>query len=143
MTTPLVPQAPSRDPVAGAALCLELYDPPMCCSSGLCGPVLDPVLVAMNDAVLALTKQGVAVTRFNPVQQLKEVMANQEVAKAIRQNGKKVLPMVFANGLLLKSGAYPSYEELCEALGLAPLAKSRPLTVLSAPAQSSPSKIKE
>ena len=143
MTTPLVPSAPSRDPVAGAALRLEIYDPPMCCSSGLCGPVLDPVLVAMNDAVLALTKQGVAVTRFNPVQQLKEVMANQEVAGAIHQNGKKVLPMVFANGRLLKSGAYPSYEELCEALGLTPLAKSRPLTVLLAPAQSNPSKIKE
>ncbi len=143
MTNPFVPSAPSRDPVAGAALRVEIYDPPMCCSSGLCGPVLDPVLVAMNDAVLALTKQGVAVTRFNPVQQLKEVMANEEVAKAIHQNGKKVLPMVFANGQLLKSGSYPSYEELCEGLGLKPLAKVRPLTVLAMPANNADPKVKE
>jgi hypothetical protein len=115
----------------------------MCCSSGLCGPVLDPTLVAVNDAVLALTKQGVAVTRYNPVQQLKEVMANQEVAEAIHRQGKKALPMVFVNGRLLKSGAYPSYEELCEALGLTPLAKCRPLTVLSAPAKNSDPKRKE
>jgi len=43
----------------------------------------------------------------------------------------------------LKSGAYPSYEELCEGLGLKPLPKARPMTILSAPAQNIPSKIKE
>jgi glutaredoxin len=115
----------------------------MCCSTGLCGPVLDPILVAVNDAVLALTKQGVTVTRYNPVQQLTEVMANPEVAKAIHRQGKKALPMIFVNGRLFKSGGYPSYEELCKALGLTPLVKSRPLTVLSAPAQNVPPKIKE
>jgi hypothetical protein len=135
------PSADLRHP--SSPLRIDIYDPPMCCSSGLCGPVLDPILVAVNDAVLALTKQGVAVTRYNPVQQLKEVMANQEVAKAIHRQGKKALPMVFVNGRLLKSGAYPSYEELCEALGLTPLAKSRPLTVLSAPAKNSDPKRKE
>ncbi|MGC8854931.1 MAG: arsenic metallochaperone ArsD family protein [Halothiobacillaceae bacterium] len=115
----------------------------MCCSTGLCGPVLDLVLVAVNDALLALTKQGVAVARFNPVQQLKEVMANPEVAQAIHRQGKKVLPMVFVNGRLLKSGSYPSYEEFCAALGLQPLPKARPLTVLTAPAPSNPAHSKE
>jgi arsenite methyltransferase len=135
------PTADLRQP--SSPLRIDIYDPPMCCSSGLCGPVLDPTLVAVNDAVLALTKQGVAVARYNPVQQLKEVMANPEVARAIHRQGKKALPMVFANGRLLKSGVYPSYEELCEALGLTPLAKSRPLTVLSAPAKNGDSRIKE
>lgn len=35
---------------------IEIYDPAMCCSSGLCGPALDPVLVKMNDAVITLKK---------------------------------------------------------------------------------------
>ena len=35
---------------------VEIYDPPMCCSSGICGPSIDPVLVKTNDAVLALNK---------------------------------------------------------------------------------------
>jgi|GEM_PF-308736 len=139
---------PSQPPTAdlrqpSSPLRIDIYDPPMCCSSGLCGPVLDPILVSVSDAVLALTKQGVAVTRYNPVQQLKEVMANPEVAEAIHRQGKKALPMIFVNGRLLKSGAYPSYEELCEALGLTPLAKSRPLTVLSAPAKNGDPKRKE
>lgn len=122
---------------------LEIYDPPMCCSSGLCGPVLDPTLVAVNDALLALTKQGVEVVRFNPVQQLKEVMANPAVAKAIHGQGKKALPMVFANGRLVRSGAYPAYEELCAYLGLEPLSKARPLTVLAAPPPGAPFREKE
>jgi len=33
----------------------------MCCSTGICGPVLDPVLVKMNDALMELKKQGVVV----------------------------------------------------------------------------------
>ena len=143
MNEPLYPPQPGRELAPGLKLRVDIYDPPMCCSSGLCGPVLDPVLVTLNDAVLALTKQGVVVTRFNPVQQLKEVMANPEVAKAIHSGGKKVLPLVFVNGRLLKTGAYPSYEELCEALGLKPLLTARPLTVLSAPIKSSDPKIKE
>lgn len=134
MTESSFPDPSPRGPGVGAGLQVDIYDPPMCCSSGLCGPVLDPVLIAVNDAVLALTRQGVKVTRLNPVQQLQQVMANPEVAKAIHRQGKKVLPMVFVNGRLFRSGAYPSYEELCQALGLAPLPKSRPLTVLSAPA---------
>lgn len=138
------PSPPSANiPNASSPLRIDIYDPPMCCSTGLCGPVLDPVLVAVNDALLAMTKQGVAIARYNPVQQLKEVMANPEVAKAIHRQGKKALPMIFANGRLLKSGSYPSYEELCAALGIKPLPKGRPLTVLTAPAQSDPSRAKE
>jgi len=112
---------------------VEIYDPPMCCSSGLCGPALDPVLLAVNDTILALQKQGVEVKRFNIAQQIKEVMANPEVAKAIHSKGKKALPMTFVNGTLFKSGAYPTYEELCAAIGMIPLSRTRPLTLIAAP----------
>jgi hypothetical protein len=37
---------------------IEIYDPAMCCSSGLCGPAIDPALLKMNDAILALKRQG-------------------------------------------------------------------------------------
>ena len=141
MNEPLPPSVNPRDP--SSPLRIEIYDTPLCCSSGLCGPVLDPLLVAVNDSVLALTKQGVEVARFNPVQQLKEVMGNPEVAKAIHSGGKKVLPMTFVNGRLLKSGNYPSYEEFCDALGLKPLPKTRPLTVLAMPANNADPKVKE
>ncbi|MBI5665914.1 MAG: arsenite efflux transporter metallochaperone ArsD [Nitrospirae bacterium] len=109
---------------------IEIYDPAMCCSSGLCGPSIDPVLVKMNEAVLALKKQGVEVVRYNLAQQPKEFMANKTVADLLHRNGKKALPVTMVNGAVYKCGEYPSYEDLCSKLGIEPL-KKKPLTVIS------------
>ncbi len=107
---------------------IEIYDPAMCCSSGLCGPSIDPVLVKMNDAVLALKKQGVEVERYNLAQQPRAFMANKTIAELLHENGKKVLPITMVSGEVMKTGEYPSYEELCRALGIEPL-KKKPITL--------------
>lgn len=101
---------------------VEIYDPAMCCSSGLCGPAIDPVLVRVNDAVMALKRQGVKVERYNLAQQTKLFMENKTVADLLSKGGKKVLPITFVNGAVFRSGAYPTYEDLCAALGIAPQA---------------------
>ncbi|BCB97055.1 arsenic resistance operon repressor [Dissulfurispira thermophila] len=109
---------------------IEIYDPAMCCSSGLCGPSIDPVLVKMNDAVMALKKQGVHVERFNLAQQPKAFMENPEVKSLLTKNGKKILPITIVNGKVFKTGEYPSYEELCQALGIEPL-KVKPISLVN------------
>ena len=101
---------------------IDIYDPAMCCSSGLCGPAIDPVLVRVNDAVLALKRQGVEVERYNLAQQTKLFMENKAVADLLHKGGKKALPITFVNGTVFRSGQYPTYEELCAALGIAPQA---------------------
>lgn len=108
---------------------IEIYEPAMCCSSGLCGPTIDPVLIRMNDAVLALKKQGIDVQRFNLTQQLKEFMANKKVADLLHKNGKKALPVTVVNGDVFKTGEYPDYEDICMALGIEPLKKGKPITL--------------
>jgi len=100
---------------------IEIYDPAMCCSSGLCGPAIDPVLVKVNDAIIWLKKQDVEVERFNLAQQTKLFVANKTVADLLHKNGKKILPITLMNGAVLKTGGYPTYEELCAALGIEPL----------------------
>ena len=105
---------------------IEIYDPAMCCSSGLCGPAIDPVLVKVNDAIIALKKQNVEVERFNLAQQTKLFMENKTVADLLHNGGKKVLPITFVNGTVFKTGEYPSYEDLCAALGIEPL-KTKPI----------------
>lgn len=107
---------------------IEIYDPPMCCSSGLCGPSIDPVLVKVNDAILSLKKQGVEVERYNLAHQPKAFMASKTTADLIHKNGKKILPITILNGEVFKTGEYPSYEELCGALGIEPL-KHKPITL--------------
>ena len=108
---------------------IEIYDPPMCCSTGLCGPAIDPLFVTMNDAVLALKKQGIEVERYNLLQQTKAFLANLEVADLLHKNGRKILPITLVNGQVFKIGAYPSYEGLCKALSIEPLKKGKPITL--------------
>ena len=108
---------------------VEIYDPAMCCSSGLCGPTLDPVLVKMNDAVLALKKQGVEVERYNLAQQPKTFMDNKTMAELLHKNGKKILPVIMVDGQVFRTGGYPSYEDMCEKLGIEPL-KHKPIAIM-------------
>lgn len=108
---------------------IEIYDPAMCCSSGLCGPTLDPVLVKMNDTILALKKQGVEVERFNLAKQPKEFMANKSVADLLHKNGKKILPIIFVDNEVFVTGEYPTYEVLCKAIGIEPLKHGKPITL--------------
>lgn len=108
---------------------VEIYDPPMCCSTGVCGPTIDPVLVAMNDAVLALKKQSVVFERYNISQQPKVFLANREIADLLHGIGKKVLPVTIVNGKVFKTGGYPLYEDLCKELGIDPLKKGKPMTL--------------
>jgi len=110
---------------------VEIYDPAMCCSTGLCGPVLDPVLVKMNDALLALKKQGVEVERFNLAQQPKAFMANKTVADLLHKNGKKILPVTLVNGNVFLTAEYPSYEKLCETLGIVALKQNMPISIMA------------
>ncbi len=109
---------------------VEIYDPAMCCSSGLCGPTLDPLLVKMNDAVLTLKKQGVDVERFNLAQQPQSFMDNKQVAELLHQNGKKILPIILVNEKVFMTGGYPAYEELCGALEIEPEKFRKPISFL-------------
>jgi hypothetical protein len=108
---------------------IQIYDPAMCCSSGMCGPGIDPVLVKMNEAVLVLKKQGIEIERFNLAQQPKEFLENKTVADSLHKNGKKVLPVTMINGEVFKTGEYPSYEDLCKASGIEPMKKGKPISV--------------
>ena len=107
---------------------VEIYDPALCCSSGLCGQKLDPVLIKMNDTVMALKKQGVEIERFNLAQQTQAFVANKTIADLLHKNGKKILPVIIVNGTAFRTGGYPTYEDLCDALGIEPL-KQKPITL--------------
>ncbi|MDO8805175.1 MAG: arsenite efflux transporter metallochaperone ArsD [Elusimicrobiota bacterium] len=98
-----------------------IYDPALCCSTGLCGPEPDPVQLNVNETILMLLKQGVSVERFNLAKQMGEFLSNIEVSVLLRSNGKDVLPITIVNGKVIKTRSYASYQELCAALGLKPL----------------------
>ncbi len=100
---------------------IKIYDPAMCCSTGMCGPTIDPVLLKVNEAVLTLKKQGVEVMRFNLSQQPKEFVNNKDVADLLQKKGNQALPITIVNEKVFITGKYPHYEDLCKELGIEPI----------------------
>jgi hypothetical protein len=91
----------------------------MCCSTGVCGPEVDPALVRFAADLDWLKQQGVAVERFNPAQEPGAFVMNLEVRRALVMRGNGCLPMVLWGDDPVASGAYPDRATLERATGIA------------------------
>lgn len=97
---------------------VHVFDPAMCCSSGVCGPSVDPQLARFAADLDWLKSQGVAVQRFNLSQQPAAFAADTEVKDALETKGEAGLPLVKVNGDVRSIGTYPSREELAAWAGV-------------------------
>lgn len=100
------------------AVRLEVFDRPMCCSSGICGPKVDPKLVQFSAALDWLRSQGVQVRRFSPGQQFEAFAANPVVVAAINQGGLTCLPLILVDGVVVSRGEYLAKEKLAAMTGV-------------------------
>jgi hypothetical protein len=99
-----------------AVVDVEVFDPPMCCPTGLCGPVLDTTLLDLGEAIVALESEGHAVMRHMMTTDPQAFMRNREVYEAIRARQLEVLPITVVRGRIVKTDAYPTLDELHAAL---------------------------
>jgi hypothetical protein len=97
---------------------LEVFDPPMCCASGVCGPQVDKRLVRFAAALEWLRGQGVQVERYNPTRQYDAFVSNPAVVKTINERGTQCLPLLLADGEIVHLGGYPEKAELATLVGL-------------------------
>src|SRR5208283_4759997 len=109
---------PEEDQMEQIMKKLEIYDPAMCCSTGVCGPEVDPVLVRFAADLKWLQAQGVEVRRFNLSQSPAAFVENQEVKQALTDRGRAALPLVLASGCVMSTGRYPEGKELATWAGL-------------------------
>jgi hypothetical protein len=103
---------PVTDQVTGLAADVEIFDPPLCCPTGLCGPVVDTTLVDLGEAIFALEAEGRTVVRHMMTADPQAFMRNREVYELIRQRQLAVLPITVMGGRIVKTDAYPTLEEL-------------------------------
>jgi hypothetical protein len=96
---------------------IEIYDPAMCCSTGVCGPGVDSELVRVSADVESLKKQGIEIKRFNLAQDLEAFASNEIVKLFLQQKGPDALPVTLLNGAILKESTYPTTSELSEWTG--------------------------
>jgi hypothetical protein len=97
---------------------LSVYDPPMCCSTGVCGPAVDPVLPRVAADLDWLKRQGVEVERYNLAQQPQAFATNPAVTAILREEGNGCLPLILLDGQVVARGGYPDRAELARWVGL-------------------------
>lgn len=97
---------------------IEIFDPAMCCSTGVCGPSVDPELVRIQEALRQIQKQApeVQVSRYGLSTDPQAFVANAKVAELLKNEGPQCLPLVFVDGELFCKGIYPGNLKLHETL---------------------------
>jgi hypothetical protein len=90
---------------------IQVYDPPMCCSTGVCGTEVDPDLANFAAMLSQLAERGVIVERFNLGQRPMAFVENSTVKGLLEEEGADVLPLVFMNHEIRFKGRYPNQDE--------------------------------
>lgn len=98
---------------------IEVFDPPMCCPTGICGPEVDPALPRLAGDLAWLSRCGIDVARFNLAQQPEAFARNPLVLEAMRAEDG-ALPLILVDGAVACRGRYPSREELASWTGVDP-----------------------
>lgn len=117
---------------------LQVFDPAMCCSTGVCGPQVDPVLPRFSEDFHWLAGQGIAVERYNLAQQPMDFTNNPVVKAALAAEGISCLPLILVNGAIASKGRYPERAELSQFVGLNPKPAAQGLPVLAAKSSCEP-----
>ena len=97
-----------------------IYEPAMCCSTGLCGVSVDPELLRLSTVVSSLQKNGIEVTRYNLTNAPMEFVNNKEVNKLITEKGVEILPITVVDGAIVKTKSYPTNDEIISLLQVLP-----------------------
>ncbi|WP_017233482.1 arsenite efflux transporter metallochaperone ArsD [Pandoraea sp. B-6] len=104
---------------------LEVYDPAMCCSTGVCGVDVDPVLAQFAADLKWVGAHGVTVARYNLGQAPQAFAANAAVVKEM-EAGMERLPILVIDGHIVSTGMYPSRQQLAQKLSIALTAAEKP-----------------
>lgn len=97
---------------------IEVFDPAMCCSTGVCGPKVDSSLARFASDLEALKRAGASVTRYNLSQQPGAFIDNATVATAMQERGE-CLPLILVDGRIVAEKTYPTRDELAALAGVA------------------------
>lgn len=93
---------------------IQVYDPALCCSTGVCCTEVDSVLVTFAADADWAKKQGINIERFNLSQQPMAFAQNEIVKKFLERSGADSLPLILIDGEVALAGRYPTRKELAQ-----------------------------
>lgn len=93
-----------------------IFDPAMCCSTGVCGPSVDKDLLRVATVLNNLKSNGIVVERHNLTSNPQAYVDNKTVNRMLLKEGVEVLPIIMVDSEVVKTKAYPTNEEFCSML---------------------------
>lgn len=98
---------------------IQVFDPALCCSTGVCGVDVDQALVDFSADVEWARQDGAQIERYNLAQQPMAFAENATVKAFLESSGQEALPLILVDGDKALSGRYPSRDELLAWIGRA------------------------
>lgn len=99
---------------------MKIFEPAMCCPTGLCGVSVDPELLRISTVLNTLKQNGIEVQRFNLTNAPMEFVNNQAVSEFLKKFGPEKLPVILVDDFIVISGRYPTNAEFASWLELPP-----------------------
>ena len=97
---------------------IEIFDPAMCCPTGLCGTNIDPELMRIAVVIETLKKRGIIVTRHNLCDEPQVYVSNKTVNEHLQKHGADALPITLVDGEIAVSKTYPTTKQMSEWTGI-------------------------
>lgn len=91
---------------------IQIFDPALCCSTGVCGVDVDQLLVDFSADVDWAKQNGAQIERFNLAQQPMVFAENSVVKGFLERSGAEALPLILVDGEVALAGRYPTRNEL-------------------------------
>jgi hypothetical protein len=98
---------------------IQIFDPALCCSTGVCGVEADQALISFAADVDWVKQNGARVERFNLAQQPMAFAENATVKSFLERSGQEALPLILVDGEIALAGRYPNRTELARWGGVA------------------------
>jgi hypothetical protein len=95
---------------------MVIFDPAMCCSTGVCGPSVNKELLRVSTVLNTLKNKGVLIERHNLTSNPQIFVDNKEINEILNTKGVESLPVIMVDGVVVKEGSYPTNEEFCKLL---------------------------
>ena len=102
---------------------VQVFDPALCCSSGVCGTDVDQKQVDFTADVDWAKQNGAVIERFNLAQQPMAFAENAAVKGLLERSGEAALPITLVDGEVAFAGRYPSRDDLARWIGEVPAAQ--------------------
>jgi len=97
---------------------IRVFEPALCCNTGVCGPDVDEALVTFTADLGALKEMGVDIERHNLANDPTAFAADDTVRSFLQVAGSDGLPLTIVDGVTVMTGSYPAREQLLKFAGV-------------------------